>query len=107
MSTIAATRAIASPRREITPEELLAMPDGGHYELIDGELRERSMSLLSSQRRLGEPAAGRRRAIRRGRSPRLSLQGRRPVSATARNKGAGRCHVRCTRYGGRRLAGSI
>ena len=24
------------------------MPDGGHYELIDRELRERSMSLLSS-----------------------------------------------------------
>ena len=47
MSTMVATqREIAlerafPPHPEITPEELLAMPDGGHYELVDGELRER------------------------------------------------------------------
>jgi Uma2 family endonuclease len=35
-------------RREVTPEELLAMPDGGHYELIDGELRERNVGALSN-----------------------------------------------------------
>ena len=32
---------------EITPEGLLRMPDGKHYELIDGELAEREMSVLS------------------------------------------------------------
>jgi Uma2 family endonuclease len=32
----------------ITPEELLAMPDGGRYELIDGQLRERHESVLST-----------------------------------------------------------
>ncbi len=36
------------PRTEVTPEELLAMPDGGHYELIDGELRERNVGALSN-----------------------------------------------------------
>jgi Uma2 family endonuclease len=46
-------------RTEVTPEELLAMPDGGHYELVDGELRERKASALSNvivsriDRRLG------------------------------------------------------
>jgi Uma2 family endonuclease len=35
-------------RTEVTPEELPAMPDGGHYELIDGELRERNASFSSS-----------------------------------------------------------
>jgi Uma2 family endonuclease len=34
---------------EVTPEELLAMPDGKHYELIEGELKERNVSLLSSR----------------------------------------------------------
>jgi Uma2 family endonuclease len=42
----------ASPRAEawteVTPEELLAMSDGGHYELIDGELRERKVGALSN-----------------------------------------------------------
>jgi len=33
---------------EITPEELLTIPDGKHYELIDGELKERNVSGLSS-----------------------------------------------------------
>ena len=32
---------------EITPEGLLRMSDGKHYELIDGELAEREMSVLS------------------------------------------------------------
>jgi Uma2 family endonuclease len=35
-------------RTEVRPEELLAMPDGGHYELIDGELRERNVGALSN-----------------------------------------------------------
>src|SRR5262245_37848271 len=47
MSTMVATPAgvglepEAMPRADVAPEELLAMPDGGHYELIDGEMRER------------------------------------------------------------------
>jgi Uma2 family endonuclease len=49
MSTMIATHREASRQTKVTPEELLAMPDGGHYELIDGELRERNMSLLSSR----------------------------------------------------------
>jgi Uma2 family endonuclease len=49
MSTMVATQLEAKPTTEITPEELLAMPDGGHYELVDGELRARNMSLLSSR----------------------------------------------------------
>ncbi|MFI5459682.1 MAG: Uma2 family endonuclease [Isosphaerales bacterium] len=48
MSTMVATEAEATPKAEVTPEELLAMPDGGHYELIDGELRERNLSILSN-----------------------------------------------------------
>jgi Uma2 family endonuclease len=43
-----ATKAEAKPKVNVTPEELLEMPDGGHYELIDGELRERSVSVLSN-----------------------------------------------------------
>ena len=42
MSTMVATEPEVMPKAEVTPEELLAMPDGGHYELIDGELRERN-----------------------------------------------------------------
>jgi Uma2 family endonuclease len=49
MSMMVATEPDAPPKPQVTPEELLAMPDGGHYELIDGELRERNMSLLSSR----------------------------------------------------------
>jgi Uma2 family endonuclease len=49
MSTMVATKAESTQKTEITPEELLAMPDGGHFELIDGELTERNMSLLSSR----------------------------------------------------------
>jgi Uma2 family endonuclease len=48
MSTMVATEAAVSPKTEVTPEELLAMPDGGHYELIDGELKERRVSVLSN-----------------------------------------------------------
>jgi hypothetical protein len=35
MSTMIATQREASRQTKVTPEELLAMPDGGHYELID------------------------------------------------------------------------
>jgi len=48
MSTMVATTAEAKPKANLTPEELLEIPDGGHYELIDGELRERSVSVLSN-----------------------------------------------------------
>jgi Uma2 family endonuclease len=49
MSTMVATQAEVTTKTEVTPEELLEMPDGGHYELIDGELKERNVSLLSSR----------------------------------------------------------
>jgi Uma2 family endonuclease len=39
--------AVATPT-EITPEDLLAMPEGKDFELVDGRLVERSMSALSS-----------------------------------------------------------
>lgn len=48
MSTMVATEPEVVPKTEVTPEELLVMPDGGHYELIDGELRERRVSFLSN-----------------------------------------------------------
>jgi Uma2 family endonuclease len=54
MSTIVATqpgielKPETTPKTEVTPEELLAMPDGGRYELIDGQLRERKVSFLST-----------------------------------------------------------
>jgi hypothetical protein len=48
MSMTVATQTRATPKTEVTPEELLAMPDGGHYELVDGELRERNVSVLSN-----------------------------------------------------------
>ena len=48
MSTIVETEPGIRQNGAITPEELLAMPDGGHYELIDGELRERNVSALSN-----------------------------------------------------------
>ncbi len=49
MSTIAATPPGAMVKTEVTPEELLAMPDGKHYELVDGVPVERTMSLLASR----------------------------------------------------------
>jgi Uma2 family endonuclease len=33
----------------VTPEDLLAMEDEGHYELVDGQLEERSVSFLSNR----------------------------------------------------------
>jgi Uma2 family endonuclease len=48
MSTMVETESEVRPNGKITPDELLAMPDGGHYELIDGELRERNMGALSN-----------------------------------------------------------
>jgi Uma2 family endonuclease len=49
MSTTVATLPEAIQEKvEIMPEELLSMPDSGHYELIDGELKERNVSVLSS-----------------------------------------------------------
>lgn len=36
------------PRTPATPDDLLAMPDGKNYELVDGVLVERNMSALSS-----------------------------------------------------------
>ena len=45
------------PKIEVTPEELLSMPDSGHYELIDGELKERNVSVLSSLRRARRSSA--------------------------------------------------
>jgi Uma2 family endonuclease len=55
MSTIVAmppeterrTESVLASRRDMTPEELLAMPDGKHYELVDGVPVERTMSLLA------------------------------------------------------------
>jgi Uma2 family endonuclease len=41
MSTLA-------PKREITPAELLTMPNANAFELVDGELVERNVSVLSS-----------------------------------------------------------
>jgi hypothetical protein len=35
MSTMIATHREAIRQTKVTPEELLAMPDGGHYELND------------------------------------------------------------------------
>jgi Uma2 family endonuclease len=51
-TTVAAETQIASQPElpggsAITPERLLRMPDGKNYELIDGELVERKMSVLS------------------------------------------------------------
>jgi Uma2 family endonuclease len=48
MSTLIEAPPKLRPRVEITPEDLLAMPDGGHFELIDGQLKERHVSVLSS-----------------------------------------------------------
>jgi len=42
-ATVAALPEAPTEQVEVTPEELLSMPDGGHYELIDGELKERKV----------------------------------------------------------------
>jgi Uma2 family endonuclease len=41
--------AVATQARRYTPEDLLAMPDGKSYELVDGRLVERSMGAESSE----------------------------------------------------------
>lgn len=40
--------AILAPEQRRTPEELLTLPDGEHYELLDGELVEKQMGTESS-----------------------------------------------------------
>jgi Uma2 family endonuclease len=40
---------ILSPTSTVTPEELLAMPDGVDFELVDGKLVERHMGMESSE----------------------------------------------------------
>ena len=49
MSTIAAIPLATNEKVAVTPEELLAMPDGDHYELVDGVPVARTMSLLASR----------------------------------------------------------
>jgi Uma2 family endonuclease len=39
---------LAAPPQRYTPEDLLTMPDGDRYELVDGQLVEREMSMESS-----------------------------------------------------------
>jgi Uma2 family endonuclease len=41
--------AVATEARRYTPEDLLAMPDGKSYELVDGRLVERKMGAESSE----------------------------------------------------------
>jgi Uma2 family endonuclease len=41
--------AVATEARRYTPEDLLAMPDGKRYELVDGRLVERNMGAESSE----------------------------------------------------------
>jgi hypothetical protein len=38
----------AATKTQYTPEDLLTMPDGDFYELVDGILVERKVSILSS-----------------------------------------------------------
>ena len=40
---------VATEARRYTPEDLLAMPDGKSYELVDGRLVERQMGAESSE----------------------------------------------------------
>jgi Uma2 family endonuclease len=40
---------VLAGRTDVTPEELLAMPDAEHYKLVDGVLVERAMSLLAAR----------------------------------------------------------
>jgi Uma2 family endonuclease len=49
MSTITAVLPTTAKKGEVTPDELLAMPDGDHFELVDGTLVERNMSLLAGR----------------------------------------------------------
>jgi Uma2 family endonuclease len=47
--TVGRAESVFGRRTDVTPEELLAMPDGKHYELVDGVLVERTMSLLAAR----------------------------------------------------------
>src|SRR5688572_28858548 len=47
MSTAIATK--APPKHEVTPEELLTMPDAKRFELVDGKLVERKIGWRSSR----------------------------------------------------------
>ena len=47
--TVGLTVSALGGRTDVTPEELLAMPDGERYELVDGGPVERTMSLLASR----------------------------------------------------------
>ena len=38
----------ATTKTEYIPEDLLTMPDGDRYELVQGKLVERNISMLSS-----------------------------------------------------------
>jgi len=49
MSTIITLPPNAPGEVVVTPDELLTVPDGKHYELVDGVPVERTMSLLASQ----------------------------------------------------------
>src|SRR3954454_17039232 len=49
MSMVAAIPPVATDKGEVTPEDLLAMPDGEHYELVDGVPVERTMSFLAGR----------------------------------------------------------
>ncbi len=41
--------AVAPPKHEVTPEELLTMADGNRHELVDGKLVERNLGWKSSR----------------------------------------------------------
>ena len=58
-----------------TPEDLLSMPDGKNYELVDGHLVERNMSVVVELGRRASCYFASRR-LRRGPRPRLGLAGR-------------------------------
>jgi hypothetical protein len=49
MSTMALTSPGVTNKTELTPEELLGMPDGKRYELVNGVPVERTMSLLAGR----------------------------------------------------------
>jgi hypothetical protein len=49
MSTVAAIPPEAPRKAEVTPDELLTMPNAEHYELVDGVPVERTVSLLASR----------------------------------------------------------
>jgi Uma2 family endonuclease len=44
-----AAMSITAPKKIVTPEDLLTMPDAGNFELVDGELVERNVSVLANK----------------------------------------------------------